>query len=129
MSPVVDGAVCLIGRENVNRVRAAVIKRHKRIITEFVDTHNTPLGRVAMRTLFETADTNGDGWLDSNELSIALNHLGFQVTDAQRDAIMQRASPREMLDYDAFVREAPRTLRIQLIRLAKRNGERMGLMV
>lgn len=129
MSPAVDGAARLLGRETVRRARAAVIKEHARVIGNFVDTGDTPLGQVATRILFDTADTNGDGWIDSEELAVAFRRLGFHVTDGQRDAIMRRAGPYELLSYEAFCAEAPRTLRIQLVRLAKRNGERMGLMV
>ena len=77
------------------------------------------------------ADRNGDGTLDRQEIVSALHSLGFTyLTDKQIDGIIERgdADENEVIDYEEFKAEAPRTLKANLIKLAKRNGHDLGFL-
>ena len=73
----------------------------------------------------------GDGTVDRDELEKALKKLGFyHLSGAQIDAIMKRADSDEncVIDYDEFVKEAPKTLKTNLVKLAKNNGAELGFL-
>ena len=74
---------------------------------------------------------DGNGTIDRDELKIALRKLGFShLNDAQIDAIMKRADGDEncVIDYDEFVKDAPKTLKVNLVKLAKANGAELGFL-
>ena len=77
-----------------------------------------------------TPDPDG-GTIDRDELEKALKKLGFyHLSGAQLDAIMKRADEDDncVIDYDEFVKEAPKTLKTNWVKLAKNNGAELGFL-
>ena len=73
----------------------------------------------------------GDGTVDRDELERALKKLGFyHLSSAQIDAIMNRADEDDncVIDYDEFVDNAPKALKVNLVKLAKNNGADLGFL-
>jgi uncharacterized protein (DUF2141 family) len=131
-SPIVFASKKLVGDETINKIRANFISLHSNIITEFVQTHESPIGTQIAKTLFVVMDANGDGTLDKDELKVAFESLGFTwLKDKQIEGILQRADldNNGVIDYDEFKAELSKTLKTNLIKLAKKNGEEMGLLV
>ena len=86
---------------------------------------------MALEKLFEIADVDGSGTIDREELELALKKLGFShLTEAQIDKIMDKADSDDncVIDYDEFVDNAPKTLKTQLVKLAKNNGADLGFL-
>lgn len=129
--PLVLGAKRVMGTKELNALRAQVISLHSKVIGRFVDTYETPFGQLALRRLFAAADKDRNGMLDKSEVRDALHALGFGfLGEKQVDGIVTRADADEngAIDFDEFVREAPRTLRTNLIKLAKQNGHELGFL-
>ena len=62
-------------------------------------------------------------------MAAALRALGFShLQEKQIDGILSRADAdeNEVIDFEEFVREAPKTLRTNLVKLAKQNGAELG---
>ena len=77
-------------------------------------------------------DKNKDGEIDEEELKLAFQAIGFDwLKDKQVKGILKRADKDEngILDYEEFKMEIPRTLKTNLVKLAKKNGGEMGLLV
>jgi hypothetical protein len=130
-SPVVLTAKQVIGDERINKIRAQVISMHTKVIGNFVETYDTPVGRSVLKSLFRVADVNKNGTIDEEELAAALQALGFSWLQSKQVAgIFKRADLDEngSIDFDEFMKEAPKTLRTNLVKLAKKNGDEMGLM-
>ena len=122
-SPIVRLAKRIVGKERFLSFRGRVIGAHTKVIQAFVDTSDSPFGCLALEKLFELADLDGDGTVDRDELEKALKKLGFyHLSAGQIDAIMKRADSDEncVIDYDEFVKEAPKTLKTNLVKLAQR---------
>merc|ERR1711990_1016286 len=105
--------------------RAKVIQEHTKVIGAFVDTSESAFGQIVLRRLFEAADKDDNGTLDREEIREALNSLGFTFIDNKNlDKIMTRADDNgdEVIDFEEFVKETPKTLRMSLVKLAKQNG-------
>merc|ERR1719329_973025 len=120
-SPVVKGAAAVMGQEELNKLRGQVIAAHTKVISAFVDTHESKFGQIALKTLFDAADKDGNGTLDKDEIKAALNALGFShLKEKQIDGIVSRADvdENEVIDFEEFVKETPKTLRTNLITLA-----------
>ena len=69
--------------------------------------------------------------LDKGELKDALQALGFShLGDAAIDGIFARADAdgNAEIDFEEFMAEAPKTLRTNLIKLAKTNGNGLGFL-
>ena len=131
-SPVVLAGKAILGDEQLNKVRAKAISMHSNVIASFVDTHELPAGQVALKTLFTVADKNGDGTICEDELNAALKSLGFTwLKEKQVKGIFQRADTDEngAIDFQEFMNEAPKTLRTNLAKLAKKNGGELGFLV
>jgi hypothetical protein len=131
-SPIVLGAKAVLGPELLNQVRGKAIGLHSEVIAKFVDTYETPSGQVALKVLFDLADQDKSGTISRQELATAIRVLGFEwLEDKQIDGIFARADKdgNGMIGYDEFVEEAPKTLRTNLKKLAKKNGGDMGLLV
>jgi Ca2+-binding EF-hand superfamily protein len=81
-----------------------------------------------LKSLFAVADVNKNGKIEEEELATALQTLGLQSKQIQ--GIFKRADLDENgdIDFDEFMKEAPKTLRTNLIKLAKKNGDEMGLL-
>ena len=131
-SPAVFAAKAILGDEQLNKVRAKAISMHSDVISSFVDTHEWPTGQAALKALFALADKNGDGTICENELNDALHTLGFTwLKEKQVKGIFERADTDEngAIDLEEFMKEAPKTLRTNLTKLAKNNGGELGFLV
>ena len=101
------------------------------MIQAFVDTADTPFGCIALEKLFDIADVDGSGTIDRAELELALKKLGFtHLTESQIDTIMKKADGDDncVIDYDEFVDNAPKALKVNLVKLAKNNGADLGFL-
>jgi hypothetical protein len=131
LSPIVVAFKLLFGEESLNKIRAKAISLHSDVIGNFVESSETPVGSLALKKLFELADANGDGAIDETELKKAFEALDFDwLQDKQIKGIIQRADLDEngVIDFVEWQKEAPKTLRTNLIKLAKRNGGDLGLL-
>mmetsp|Transcript_6521 Transcript_6521/g.8175 ORF Transcript_6521/g.8175 Transcript_6521/m.8175 type:complete len:240 (-) Transcript_6521:95-814(-) len=130
-TPVVVAAKGLIGDDNLKKVRGKVISLHSDVIKEFVKTSDSEFGQNTLKTLFRMADKNGDGTLDEEELEAAFKKLGFTwLQEKQVRGILKRADANGdgSICIDEFTAEAPKTLKTNLTKLAKKNGGEMGLL-
>mmetsp|Transcript_7490 Transcript_7490/g.19078 ORF Transcript_7490/g.19078 Transcript_7490/m.19078 type:complete len:184 (+) Transcript_7490:257-808(+) len=131
-SPAVLGMKAVIGETELNKLRAKVIGEHSKVIAAFVDTHDTKFGQLALSKLFEAADADGNGTLDKEEIRAALQALGFNhLKDSQIEGIVSRADvdDNEVIDFEEFCKSTPATLRTNLIKLAKANGDDLGFLI
>jgi len=131
-SPAVLAAKAVLGDEQLNKVRAKAISMHSDVISSFVDTHESPTGQAALKTLFTIADKDGNGTICEDELNAALQALGFTwLKEKQVKGIFKRADTDEngAICLDEFMNEAPKTLRTNLTKLAKKNGGDLGFLV
>eukprot|EP00316_Scyphosphaera_apsteinii_P012661 CAMPEP_0119317968 /NCGR_PEP_ID=MMETSP1333-20130426/45094_1 /TAXON_ID=418940 /ORGANISM="Scyphosphaera apsteinii, Strain RCC1455" /LENGTH=219 /DNA_ID=CAMNT_0007324053 /DNA_START=161 /DNA_END=820 /DNA_ORIENTATION=+ len=130
-APLVLGTKRLMGEKELNKLRAEVIAKHTKVINAFVDTSESRFGQLVLKRMFAAADKDGNGTLDREEIRSALNDLGFTfIEDKQLDKIMGRADAdgNEVIDFEEFVKETPRTLRVSLVKLAKANGHDLGFL-
>ena len=131
-SPIVFASKKIIGEDKINEIRGKFISMHSGVIGDFVETYKTPVGSKIAEKLFVIMDANGDGSLDEKELKAAFQRLGFTwLEDKQVAGILKRADADEngVIDYEEFEAELSKTLRVNLIKLAKKNGEEMGFLV
>merc|ERR1719223_1634421 len=131
-SPIVLATKEVIGIKNLNKLRGKVISIHSDVIGKFVNTYETPVGEAVLSKLFVAMDANNDGSLDSTELSRAFKTLGFTwLKEKQVNGILKRADKdgNGTIELDEFRAELPKTLRTNLVKLAKKNGGDMGLLV
>jgi len=130
-SPLVIAAGTILGPDQLNKIRAKAISMHSDIIKSFVETSESTFGRAVLQQLFKYVDADNSGYIDKNELSVALSLLGFKwLKDKQVDGIFERADVNKdgMISLEEFMDEAPRTLKTNLVKLAKNNGGDMGLL-
>eukprot|EP00619_Florenciella_sp_RCC1007_P013383 CAMPEP_0205917312 /NCGR_PEP_ID=MMETSP1325-20131115/9077_1 /ASSEMBLY_ACC=CAM_ASM_000708 /TAXON_ID=236786 /ORGANISM="Florenciella sp., Strain RCC1007" /LENGTH=177 /DNA_ID=CAMNT_0053284713 /DNA_START=809 /DNA_END=1342 /DNA_ORIENTATION=+ len=131
-SPAVLATKAVIGETELNKLRAKVIAEHTKVISKFVDTHESKFGQIALKKLFEAADADGNGTLDKEEVRAALLALGFNhLKDSQIEGIVSRADvdENEVIDFEEFVKATPATLRTNLVKLAKQNGDDLGFLI
>ena len=82
--------------------------------------------------MFEYADKDGNGTLDKAEVQAALYDLGFDfLNEKDMDKIVKKADKdkNEVIDFEEFVKETPKVLRVNLVKLAKSNGHDLGFLV
>jgi EF-hand domain pair len=130
-APVVLLAKDVLGEEQLNKVRAKAISLHSDVISNFVDTSNSAFGQTVLKALFNVVDTNRNGVVDEEELAQALTKLGFEwLKDKQVKGIFERADRDNngRIDLEEWITEAPKTLRTNLIKLAKKNGGELGFL-
>jgi len=130
-APVVKGTKRVMGDKELNKLRAQVIAEHTKVITAFVDTSDSQFGQIALRRMFDAADKDGNGTLDREEVRDALHALGFDfIENKQLDKIFERGDldGNEVIDFEEFVQETPKTLRMSLVKMAKRNGHDLGFL-
>jgi hypothetical protein len=131
-SPIVVIAGTLLGPEQLNKVRAKVISLHSDLIKSFVGTSDSAFGQTVLQQLFKYVDADNSGFIDKEELSVALSLLGFKwLKEKQVNGIFDRADKNGdgIISMEEFMDEAPRTLKTNLVKLAKNNGGDMGLLV
>lgn len=131
LTPVVLAAKKILGDDNLNKVRGKVISIHSEVIENFVKTSESEFGQNTLKRLFSMADKNGDGTIDEEELALAFKKLGFTwLQEKQVRGILKRADANGdgTICIDEFAAEAPKTLRTNLTKLAKKNGGEMGLL-
>tara|TARA_B110001452_G_C15174187_1_gene408021 strand:+ start:262 stop:1041 length:780 start_codon:yes stop_codon:yes gene_type:complete len=130
-APLVVGTKRVMGEKELNKLRAQVIAEHTKVISGFVDTSESKFGQIVLKQMFEAADKDGNGTLDREEVKAALKALGFTfVKDKQIEQIFSRGDVNddEVIDFEEFVAEAPKTLRTSLVKLAKQNGHDLGFL-
>lgn len=130
-SPAVRFASIVMGDELLVNVRKKVINMHSDTIRGFVDTSSSDFGDAVLRSMFKFADKDGNGTIDKEELSSALQSLGFSWIDDKQAGIIFKKTDKDkngVIDMDEWMEAAPMTLKTNLIRLAKQNGEEMGLL-
>lgn len=130
-SPVVLLAKDVLGDSRLNKIRGDLIGLHSNVIGSFVETAHTDFGNQVLKALFKIADKDQSGTIEEEELKDALLALGFDLKPKQISGIFARADADEngKLDLDEFMQEMPRTLRTNLIKLAKKNGGELGFLV
>jgi hypothetical protein len=132
LSPLVYAANTLLGKDELNKLRAKIISYHSDIIKSFVDTSDSELGKAVLKQLFVITDADNSGYLDKHEVSRVLDMLGFSWLEEKHVAkIFERADLNEdgEISLEEFMEEAPNTLRVNLVKLAKKNGGELGLLV
>jgi hypothetical protein len=130
-TPLVQVAKKILGEGRLKEVRAKTILIHTDVINSFIETASTPFGQATLEKMFEIADKNGDGTIDDDEMSAALDSLGFSwLSDKQVSAVIKRADKDKngVIDVQEFKDGAPKTLKANLTKLAKKNGTDLGLM-
>ena len=131
-SPIVVAAGAVLGEGTLNKVRGKVIAIHSDLIKDFVNTADSDFGKGVLKQLFNFVDTDNSGYLDKEEVAVALNLLGFRWLKEKHVAkIFERADDNgdDEISLEEFMEEAPKTLRTNLVKLAKNNGGDMGLLV
>ena len=128
-SPIVRLAKRIVGKERFLSFRGRVIGAHTKVIQAFVDTSDSPFGCLALEKLFEMADLDGDGTIDRDELEKALKKLGLLPLiwgAARRDHEARRRRRQASSTMMNSCKEAPKTLKTNLVKLAKNNGAELG---
>ena len=90
------------------------------------------MGQAVLKQLFAIADVDNSGYLDKKEIGLALNKLGFSwLKEKQAMKIFQRADANgdNEISLEEFMMEAPKTLKTNLVKLAKNNGSELGFLV
>jgi hypothetical protein len=131
-SPLVYLGKTILGEDELNRIRGNVIAKHSEVIKGFVSTAETAWGTRVLKLLFELADQNHNGAIEYEELTAALHSLGFNfLNEKQIRGIFERAGGVEkgFLTLEEFLAEAPKTLKTNLVKLAKTNGGELGFLV
>merc|ERR1712087_763552 len=131
-APLVKGAKRVMGDQELKKLRADVIAKHSKVIANFVDTSESKFGKLVLRRMFEYADKDGNGTLDKEEVRAALLDLGFDFVDEKQVSNLMRkadADKNEVIDFEEFVKETPKALRTNLVKLAKKNGHDLGFLV
>jgi len=130
-TPIVKGAKVIVGEARINEIRGKAIKAHSEVMTSLIDTHDTEFGEATLKRLFDAADVDGNGTIDLEEMTLALNRLGFTWLDeAKTQKIVNKGDLNgdDVIDFEEFKKLAPMVLRQNLMKLAKQNGSDMGLL-
>jgi EF-hand domain pair len=130
-SPAVRAAKVVLGEERLNKVRAKAISKHSEVISGFVDTYESAFGTSVLKQLFKLADNDQNGSISKDELQTALTSLGFDwLKEKQITGIFARADAdgNGKITLDEWISEAPKTLRTNLVKLAKKNGGDLGFL-
>ena len=131
-APLVLGAKQAMGEQELKEFRASVIAKHSKVIGKFVDTSESKFGQLVLKRMFEYADKDGNGTLDKEEVKSALLDLGFDfMNEKQIEKLLKDADKdqNDVIDFEEFVTATPKALRINLVKLAKKNGHDLGFLV
>ena len=121
----------IMGITELNKLRGKIIAMHSDVIGKFTETAQSEFGNQVLKVLFTLADKNKDGTIDEEELTLALNALGFDfLKEKQIAGIFKRADgdDNNKLDFEEWQEAAPKTLKNALIKLAKKNGHELGFL-
>jgi hypothetical protein len=130
-TPVVKTAKNVMGEEELNKLRGKVIGLHSNVITDFVGTADSPFGQTVLKQMYAAFDTDRNGTLEESELEKVLKTLGFSYLNTKQvNGIFERADADAdgHIDEEEWKADFPKTLRTNLIKLAKKNGGDMGLL-
>ena len=129
-TPVVKLGRLVLGEKILNKVRGKAISIHSDVIGGFVSTSDSSFGQTTLKQLFYIADKDGNGTIEKEELKDALLGLGFKLTEKQINGIFAKADKdgNNKIDMEEWLSAAPGTLRVNLIKLAKSNGEGLGFL-
>ena len=61
----------------MNQIGGNVITSYSEFIKSFVETSDSALVQAALFSIFDLADTNGEGRIQMEEIYVAVNKLGF----------------------------------------------------
>merc|ERR1712232_667 len=131
-SPIVYFTKEVYGDQSLKEFRAKVISKHSQVIKDFADTADSQIGKVALQILFQMADKDKNGTICKQELQIAMEALGFNwMDDRVITALFDKADKDKngTIDIDEWIVGAPKILKQNLVKLAKKNGDEMGLLV
>jgi len=131
-APAVIGAKKVMGEQQLKEFRASVIAKHSKVIGNFVDTSESKFGQLVLKRMFDYADKDGNGTLDKEEVRSALLDLGFDFLDEKSvEKLIKNADKdqNDVIDFEEFVQATPKALRINLVKLAKKNGHDLGFLV
>lgn len=130
-APVVLTAKTVLGETELNKLRGKVIGEHSKVIGNFVKTSDTAFGQTVLKQLFALADADRNGTLEESELEKFMHTLGFDfLNEKQIRGIFQRADSDKdgHIDLEEWLKDAPKTLKTNLIKLAKKNGAELGFL-
>lgn len=130
-SPVVKTAKSVLGDAELNKLRGKVIGMHSEVIGNFVETSDTVFGQTILKKMFAIVDVDKNGTVEIDELERGLKKLGFDfLNEKQLQGIFQRADADSdgHIDEEEWRKNAPKTLRTNLIKLAKKNGADLGFL-
>jgi len=130
-TPTVVGFKVLMGEENLNSFRNAMIKLHGEAQAAAIDTHESGTGQAIMEWLFNEADADGNGTIDKEELVAACQRLGFEWMDDKRaEKLMKKADKNEdgVIELEEFKTTAPKFFKQSTLKLAKKNGADLGFL-
>lgn len=131
-SPPVKVAYGMFGEAAIKKLRAKIISAHTELIGDFIDTSQSGFGDAVLTALFNLADEDGNGTIEVEELTRALRALGFDWLDEKKIAGLVKKIDKDkngVIDLAEWKEGAPKTLKQNLTKLAKKNGGDMGLMV
>ena len=131
LAPLVLTLKGSMGQRSFNTLRGKIISVHSQAIRSFVGTSDSLVGEAVLFALFSMLDADGDGLVHESEMKAGLHRLGFTwLKDEHIQKILARAKVLipGYISMEEFVQEAPKTLSTNLIKLAKTNGARMGLL-
>jgi hypothetical protein len=131
-SPIVYAAKEIMGDTELNRLRGNIISMHSNVIKSFVATAESDFGNQVLRVLYSKTDQDGNGKIEMEELEKALQVLGFNwLQEKQIKGIFKRAGGEEKgyITLEEWEAEAPKTLKTNLVKLAKSNGGDLGFLV
>lgn len=131
-SPIVVAAGTVLGDKELNKIRGKIISIHSDLIKSFVGTSDSEFGQVVLAQLFDLFDDDNSGYLDKEEMAKSLSLLGFSwLKEKQVDKIFERADTNGdgKISREEFMEDCPKTLKMNLVKLAKKNGGDMGLLV
>ena len=129
-APLVITLKQVVGDEDFNKFRADMIKLHSEVIGSFVETSDSEFGNAVLRTMFEYADLNGNGVVELDELKPAMNAMFPNLNEKQIEGIFNRADKNGdgSINMEEWMSDAPKTLRTNLVKLAKSNGHDLGFL-
>jgi len=130
-TPVVLLTKYILGQDKFLKIRGQGVSLHSKVIKNFVDTSSSDFGKNVLERLFAIMDKDGNGTLDEEEMTAAFEVLGFSwLEEKQVRRILDKADRDDngVIDFDEFVTGAPKTLKANLVKLAKKNGEDLGFL-